>query len=243
MRHGLSRRCVKGARRSHSILIVEDDPPTRERLAQAVEAHSELRVIAACGSLSEAVAFTRVHQPEVVLLDLGLPDGSGLELIHVVSRENLPTEVIIAMVIGDESHVVAAIVAGATGFLVKDGELGYIGDAVMGLFAGGFAISSSIAHRERRGFQPATPLGRETAARSCDARLTRRETEVLELVAKGCSYAETAYSLGMSIHTLTSHIKNLYRKLAVRSRGEAVFEGAQLGLIRIGSDLQSHLQP
>lgn len=217
----------------HSVLIVEDDAPTRERLAAAVTAHSELRVVAACGSLAEGVALVRAHKPEVLLLDLGLPDGSGLDLIRLVSRERLLTEVMVVTVFGDESHVVAAISAGASGYLLKEGDESYIGDSIMQLLAGGSPVSAAIARYLLHRLRSAPSPGSETTEESGAVRLTPRETEVLQLVAKGFSFTEIADMLGMSIHTVTSHVKHIYSKLSVRSRGEAVFEAVQLGLIRL----------
>jgi DNA-binding NarL/FixJ family response regulator len=236
-----AQRFFDAARVCHSILIIEDDEPTRERLGAAVALHPELHLVAATGTLSEGAALVRAHKPKVVLLDLGLPDGSGLDLIRLVSREKLPTEVMVVTVFGDESHVIAALSAGATGYLLKDGEAGYIGNAILQLLAGGSPISPSVARHLLRRFQPAPSPDRPSAADSGETRLTRRETEVLQLVAKGYSYTEIADTLGMSIHTLTSHVKHIYRKLAVRSRGEAVFEALQLGLIQIDRDLPAHL--
>jgi DNA-binding NarL/FixJ family response regulator len=217
----------------HSVLIVEDDAPTRERLAEAVETQAELRVVAACSSLAEGVALVRAHKPEVLLLDLGLPDGSGLDLIRLVSRERLSTEVMVVTVFGDEAHVVAAISAGATGYLLKDGDASYIGNSIMQLLAGGSPISAAIARYILHRLQSAPSPGSETTAESGAVRLTPRETEVLQLVAKGFSFTEIADMLGMSIHTVISHVKHIYSKLSVGSRGEAVFEAVQLGLIRL----------
>ncbi len=214
----------------HTVIVVEDDPVTRERLVAAIKAQAELSVLEAVGTCAEARAALQRAAPRVLLVDLGLPDGDGVTLIAEATRTG-STDAMVVTVFGDEQHVVAALEAGATGYLLKDSPLADIGEAVLRLIQGGSPISAKIARYLVRRFQPAKP----PAARD-DQALTEREREVLELIAKGFSYGEVAQSLQMSPHTVASHIKHIYRKLAVGSRGEAVFEAANLGLIRLKQD-------
>ena len=218
----------------HSVMIVEDDGPTRDRLVREVQSEPALRVAAAVGTLAEGRAALLLHQPRVLLADLGLPDGSGLELIRTASAGNAGTESMVITVFGDERHVVTAIEAGAAGYILKDSDGEQIAHAILELLDGGSPISAKIARHILRRMQPTT---RETSAsRGIDGgvdRLTPREHEVLQLMAKGYSYAEIAQMLGTSVHTSTSHVRSIYRKLAVGSRGEAVFEAVQLGMIHL----------
>lgn len=215
---------------THTVIVVEDDPVTRERLVAAVNAQPELSVLAAAGNCAQARAALKRQAPRVLLVDLGLPDGDGAALIKEATRSG-GTDAMVVTVFGDEQHVVAALEAGATGYLLKDSSVAEIGEAVLRLIQGGSPISAKIARYLVRRFQPAKPA----AAREEQA-LTEREREVLEQLAKGFSYGEVAQSLQMSPHTVASHVKHIYRKLAVGSRGEAVFEAANLGLIRLKQD-------
>jgi DNA-binding NarL/FixJ family response regulator len=216
----------------HRILLVEDDEPTRARLAEAIAAHSELEVQAAVASCAEArAALDEGPAPDVLLTDLGLPDGSGVDLIRAVRDRGAATQAMVITVFGDEKHVLAAIEAGAMGYLLKDGSAEYIGRSILELIAGGSPISPPIARSILRRFrtEPAGPARPEADT----PRLTEREGEVLTLIVKGFSYAESARLMGVQESTVTSHVRSIYRKLEVHSRGEAVYEALQLGLVKL----------
>lgn len=217
----------------HSVLLVEDDEATRARLARAVEAHPHLRLSHGAASCRDARAALARETPDVLLTDLGLPDGSGIDLIREVRRRGLPTEAMVITVFGDERHVIAAIEAGATGYLLKDGASNYVTDSILQLLAGGAPISPPIArHLLTRFRDEATrPPPREAAPA-----LTEREREVLLYLVKGFTGPEIGRFLAISAHTVASHVKSIYRKLEVRSRGEAVYEALQLGLVPDGED-------
>jgi DNA-binding NarL/FixJ family response regulator len=213
------------------VLVIEDDAPTRERLAEIIEQADGLELSGSAGDCASArAALERRPHPQVLLVDLGLPDGSGVDLIRESRRLPQPPEAMVISVFGDERHVVSAIEAGATGYLLKDAPAERIVTAISELLRGGSPISAGIArHLLRRFQQPAAPAAGDGGL----PELTPREMEVLLLVGKGFSYAEIAATLEVSTHTVTSHIKHIYRKLEVRSRGEAVFEAMQRGLLRI----------
>ncbi len=220
--------------RTYRVLLVEDDEPTRGRLARAVDTHAQLQVSAAVGTCAAARQAIAAAVPDVSLVDLGLPDGSGVDLIREIHAACPESEIMVVTVFADEAHVVAALEAGASGYLLKDGSAEYIADSIMQMLAGGSPISTSIARYLLRRFRDTPDAAPDGKRGENDApRLTARESDVLELVAKGFSYSEIGAALGMSVHTVTSHIKHIYRKLAVRSRGEAVFEASQLGLIKL----------
>ncbi|MCP5424767.1 MAG: response regulator transcription factor [Gammaproteobacteria bacterium] len=220
---------------THNVLLVEDDEHTRDRLARVITGHPQLELLAAVESCGAARQVLREHRPHVLLTDLGLPDGNGIELIREVQADAPTTEIMVITVFGDEHHVIGAIEAGASGYLLKDGGADYIGQSIMQMLAGGSPISAAIARHVLRRFQGASepaPTAPETAN---VPRLTGREQEVLRLIAKGFSYGEIADMLHVSSHTITTHIKNIYQKLSVRSRGEAVFEAMQMGLLKLDS--------
>jgi DNA-binding NarL/FixJ family response regulator len=208
-------------------MIVEDDDVTRQRLVRAIKAHSKLRLAAAVGTCSEARAAFREAVPKVLLVDIGLPDGDGIDLIREVTARDDHVDVMVITVFGDEKHVLAALKAGATGYVLKDSSLQDIGNAVIDLVQGGSPISPPIARYLLKRFRG---TGRSEAA---TAVLTERELEVLNLIAKGFSYREIADLLIISPQTMPSHIKSIYRKLAVHSRSEAVFEAVQSGLVEL----------
>lgn len=215
--------------RVRRVLIVEDDTPTRERLAGVIGGAAGLE-LAGCASDCASARELLAQKPpaDVLLTDLGLPDGSGMELIRESRRLKPPPEVMVISVFGDERHVIAAIEAGASGYLLKDAAAERIVESIEELIAGGSPISPGIArHLLRRFQQPVSPQPDESEVPT----LTPREMEVLLLVSKGFSYAEIAATLELSVHTVTSHIKHIYRKLEVRSRGEAVFEALQRGML------------
>lgn len=220
--------------RTTSVLIVEDDPAALSRLVQAVDMHAPATVVAGCtASAAEALAWLAQHQPDVLLCDLGLPDGSGIDVIRH-ARERYPAcDCMVVTVFGDDQHVLASIEAGAIGYLLKDETTDRIAASIGEIRAGGSPMSPLIARQvvtRLRGDPP------EAAARDAQAgravALSARESEILDLISRGYTYAETARYLGLSVHTVQSHIKNIYGKLAVRSRGEAVFEAAKLGLLK-----------
>lgn len=208
------------------ILLVEDDEPTRARLASALAGSGF--TVEDVGSLGEARAALQ-RRPDVILTDLQLPDGNGLSLIGEVRRDLPGIEIMVISVLGDETSVVTAIQAGATGYLLKDSFPADIAASVRDLIAGQSPISASIARFIVRRVQ----APKEADGSLHGIGLTPREIDILWGIAKGFRYAEIADQLGISRQTVPGHIKNIYRKLQVNTRGEAVFEALQQGLIRL----------
>ena len=215
-----------------SVLVVEDDPLTRDALVSKIRQDPGLEVTAVCGSFEEGRKALGADGIDVALIDLGLPDGDGTELIRLATDRQPPVEAMVITVFADERHVVAAIEAGATGYLLKDADAPAVAQAIHDLLAGGSPISTSIARQLLKRFRKETDPVRPDPG-DASAHLTPREQEVLEVIARGYSNVEISELLGLSFHTVTSHIKNIYRKLAVRSRSEAIFEAVQQGLIHL----------
>lgn len=215
-------------------LIVEDTPETRARFVDIVQRQPELRLVAAVGTLAEARGAASALLPRVILLDLGLPDGSGITLIRELVARGDAAETLVISVMGDEASVLDAIAAGAGGYLLKDAGENEIIAAVHQLIDGGAPLSPSIAvHLMRRLKKaPATiePSPSGTAGRL--AELSEREIEMLRMIAKGLSYEEVAQILGLRWNTVASYAKGIYRKLQVHGRTEAAFEAVQMGLVR-----------
>lgn len=207
------------------IYIVEDDEPTRRRLVTMTQSHLQLSVAGEAGDLATANAdWSVLCSCAAVLVDLALPDGDGATLIHALSQEPSPPSVLVISVFGDEQRVIRAIQAGAAGYLLKDSDERTLADGILQTIRGESPISPSIARHLLKHFQQ-PPSSEKTSP------ITQRETEVLTLIARGYSNTEIAELLEMSGNTVSTHTKHIYRKLAVNSRGEAVFEATQLGLI------------
>ncbi|GAB1257480.1 response regulator transcription factor [Aurantivibrio plasticivorans] len=210
-----------------TVAIVEDNQATRERLAEVIFRSNEFHLSGVAQNCAEARQLIADTKPRVLLVDLGLPDGSGIDLIKETQALSPKSEIVVITIFGDEKHVVSAIEAGASGYLLKDHEANHILNSIRQLLDGGSPISPSIARHLLKRFRAPTDNNGDDEA----PKLTSREEEVLNLVAKGFTYAEIGNMLTMSTHTVTSHVKHIYRKLSVNSRGQAVFEAMQLGLI------------
>ena len=173
-----------------------------------------------------------VSPPDVLVTDLSLPDGHGTELIREARAARPSTEALVITVFGDERSVVAALEAGAAGYLLKDGTDAELARPILELVDGGSPISPAIARHLLRRFQ--RQVGMPESARPPDETpvLSAREREVLELLARGFRVGEIADRLGISAHTVTTHVRHLYAKLEVSSRGEAIYAAMNHGLLR-----------
>jgi DNA-binding NarL/FixJ family response regulator len=213
------------------ILLVEDDGPTRRHLQRAIESRPELSLCGVAANAAEATRLLAAQPPDVLLTDLGLPDGNGIDLIRTLRTSSPDALAMVITALGDEKTVLGAVEAGAAGYLLKDGSFDEIGDAVQCLLDGGSPITPSIARTLLRRMH-AGPA-RESSPESDAPSLSDRETEVLRLIAKGFSFPEIADILHISAHTVTTYVRRIYEKLEVNSRGSAVYEAVSLGLIRM----------
>ena len=215
------------------VLIVEDDPHMREFFSGCVSACSELELAGCVGSVAAArQVLDEARAPiHVLLTDLGLPDGSGLDVIHHARQRHPECEALVISMFGDEDNVLASIEAGALGYIHKDASPADISHTILEMKAGASPISPMIArrvlarYREMQSFMPAAPVNPGKDAIKSEATadekrlLSTREQDMLQLIARGFSYAEISRLESISVHTVQTHIKNTYAKLAVRSRG------------------------
>lgn len=217
------------------VLIVEDDPVTRKSLCLAIEAEPRLKLLADFDNVKLALAWLEVEAADVLMTDLGLPDGSGIEIIHACARHHPYTDIMVVTMSSDEANVLACIEAGASGYVLKDAGRMDIARAVLDLRAGGAPMSPAIARmvlaKVRDGKKGAAATSLQD---SVETSLTKREAAILDLIAQGDSYGEVAKLLSVSVGTVQTHIKNIYSKLSVHSRGEAVFEAHRRGLLQLG---------
>lgn len=228
------------------VFVVEDDPRARGFFEAGVRGSDRLRWLGCATSVREAIDWlqTARESPDVLLVDLGLPDGSGLDVIRAAVALFPACDPLVVSVFGDEENVLASIEAGAVGYLHKDAAPEDIAQTIIDMKGGASPISPMIARRvldKYRSLQAASPLPSPvelppvspvSPPPAAPALLSTREHEVLTLIARGYSYGEIARFKNLSVHTVQTHIKNLYGKLAVHSKNEAVFEATRLGLLR-----------
>jgi DNA-binding NarL/FixJ family response regulator len=214
------------------VLVVEDEPELLHRFSEAVLGDDALTLAAAVSNGASAIAVLGAIAVDVLLLDLGLPDMHGIEVIRHVSQHHPDCDVLVVTMFGDDEHVFAALEAGATGYLLKDAGHERIAASIHELQAGGAPITPSLARRVLARLRSHSPARDELPGPSASTPvLTPREVELLKLTAKGLSFEKVGELLGISPHTVVAHVKKIYRKLAVHSRGEAVYEATQLGLL------------
>jgi len=209
------------------VMIVEDDERFRSAFAAMIAGAGDMVLAGCAADLPQGLDLLRELRPDVLLVDLGLPSGSGIELIRHV-RDHLPeTDVMVVTVFGDEPHVMASLEAGATGYLLKDARAADLVEQVRALRSGGSPISPVIARQLLLRLAP-----ERSVAEGSDALLSPQERQVLTLSAKGFNFEEIARMLGVSRHTVMTYVKRSYRKLQVHSKTEAIYEARKMGLVR-----------
>lgn len=214
-----------------SVLVVEDEPAFMERLCDSVRADARLELCGCASTVREACALADMLAPDVVLVDLGLPDGDGIDVVRHVKAHQPRCEALVVSMFGEDHRVVECIQAGATGYLLKDAGRTDIATSILEICAGGAPLSPAIARRVLEIVRHETPSRIDGGAAQQTTFLSAREADVLRLVAKGLNFKEIGVVLKISPNTVVSHVKNIYQKLSVHSRGEAVYEAGQLGLL------------
>lgn len=208
------------------VLIVEDLPESRRWLAEIVAQAFPGATIREAASLAAGlVACEAGPAPALALIDLALPDGSGLEVIRRLAKRHPETHRIVVTVAGEDADIVTALSAGAQGYLLKEHTREVIARQLTQAMDGMPAISPSVARRIMEHFKLTGP---------CETRegvLTPREREVLGMIARGFRVAEASKALGMAEGTASSHVKSIYRKLGISTRAEAALHASRMGLI------------
>ena len=209
----------------NSGFVLDDIPESCVWLVSALEKCFPGIKTASAGNLQEARAwFASQPAPDIALIDLGLPDGNGVGLIQEINRRALHTLCIVASIYDDDRHIFPALRAGAQGYILKDQSHDDIVPLLQGIAAGRPPLSPGIARKILGSFRGVSPV-------PSDETLTRRESDVLALIAKGMTLAETAALLGISRNTVDGHVKEIYRKLNICSRAEAALSAQHLGLM------------
>ena len=216
------------------VLLIDDDAHMRRVISQELLADLRCDLVGQGSSVKEGRKLMSQHLFEVMLVDLNLGDGTGFELIEHMKTAHPLAEAIVISGMEDEQHALRAFELGATGYLVKNSWFGSFPQAVLQVVNGGASITPNLARRLLHKLeQPQQPHVRSTGNgdHALKDELSEREKEVLKMVASGYTSAEIGTRLMLSYQTVNTHIKNMYRKLHVRSRAQAVSSAAQMGLL------------
>ena len=207
-----------------NVLIIEDIAETRVWLTKIVnKTFGDIKVETA-STVYEGIKITSEKEFDLALIDLGLPDGNGLDVLRYIKSNCSKTLCVITTVMGDDAHIVAALSAGAQGYLLKEQPAEMISKQLAQLAEGLPALSPSIAQRIMEHFRLTGPSAEN------ESDLTPREQEVLALIGRGMRNIDAAEALNLAETTIASHIKSIYRKLNISSRAEASWHATQLGL-------------
>ena len=198
------------------ISIIEDDDPTRQILTEIITSAPNLELVSQYDRCAPAIKALPGEAPDVVLVDINLPEISGVEAVRRLKPEMPKTQFLMLTVYEDADHIFAALAAGATGYLLKGTRRGELLEAIGQILTGGSPMSSGIARKVVQSFARA-----ETTRSDLDA-LSPREQSVLALLSKGYLYKEIAESLGVSGPTVNTYIRRIYEKLQVHSRSQAI---------------------
>ena len=218
------------------VLLVDDDPHMRRVMSQELLSDARIHLVGQAGSVRDGRRLIALHEFDVMLVDLNLGDGTGFQLIEYMKSMRPVAEAVVVSAMEDEEHAIHAFELGATGYLIKNSWFGNFTQAVLQVVNGGASITPNLARRLLRrldghgssGLRSGAPAGRPSGN---GEKLSEREREILRLVATGYTSGEIGKRLTISGQTVNTHIKNIYRKLQVRTRAQAVNLASMRGLL------------
>lgn len=217
-----------------TVVIVEDERETRERLRRVVNSNDAFSCLACCADVASAKVALQESISDICLLDIDLPDGTGLELIHWLQEKGIETIPVVVTVFEDRRHVMDAIMAGAAGYVLKDDPSISVQQALQVILSGGAPISPAIARQVLAQFkrEPDSDQQKhsETDGEGLQS-LTPREREILVMISEGYTDREIAKQENISYHTVTTHVKHIYQKLSVKTRVEATRRAIRSGIV------------
>ncbi len=221
---------------STRVAVVEDNPSFLEKFVGIISAAPDFHLSGTAESGQGGFALIERDAADIYLVDLGLPDFSGIEVIRKARQMRPQCHVMVVTVFADDASILASIEAGATGYILKDSSADEIVDCLCNLRDGGARVSPSIARKILQRLQSAQQQPAEVskpfvAPSRLSDQLTPREVDLLQSLAKGLSFNDIASQKFISPHTVAQHVKNIYRKLAVNSRGAAVYQASMQGYI------------
>ncbi|MDQ0009960.1 MULTISPECIES: response regulator transcription factor [Luteibacter] len=211
-----------------SVCLVDDQNLVRQGIRSLLDLAGDIRVVAECADGAQAVQTIPQVRPDVVLLDLRMPNMSGLEVLQALGGRNELPPTIILTTFDDDQLVLAGLKAGARGYLLKDVSLDQLVEAVRTVAAGGSLVAPMVTQRLLAG------VGRiqnQFSSLEQPDPLTERETEILRLLSGGYSNKEIANSLRVAEGTVKNHVSNILSKLGVRDRTRAVLKALELGIV------------
>jgi DNA-binding NarL/FixJ family response regulator len=217
------------------VALVEDDVHFQNAIATAIQAAPDMTLVSVSGTRADGLRALQSAPADVLLVDLGLPDGSGIDVIRAAHLSSPNCAVMVCTTFGDEAHVMQSIEAGASGYLLKDSAPDNMLAEIRSLHNGGSPISPLIARQILTRFrQPPAPAPVALAAEPGQeqALLSSREKEVLELITKGFTAEEIARLMQVSVHTVQTYVRRIYVKLKVSSKAEAIYEARNQGLLQ-----------
>jgi len=217
------------------VALVEDDMDFQNALMAAIETAPDMRLLGVASTRSQGLLMLDQMRADVLLVDLGLPDGSGIDVIRAAHVQWPECNIMVSTTYGDEGHVMQSIEAGASGYLLKDSAPEGMVSEIRNLHAGGSPISPLIARQILLRFRPSNHSApvrvddRDPGKQRPD--LSVREQEVLEYITKGFTSNEIAALISVSRHTVLTYVRRIYTKLEVKSKTEAVYEARHQGLL------------
>ena len=201
---------------SITVSIIEDDAPVRQILTGWIDTAKGFRCLSAYGSGESALASLPREAPDILLVDINLPGMNGIECVRRLKPLMPQTQFLMLTVYADTEHIFDALAAGASGYLLKETGCEELIASLKLTHKGGAAMTSQIARKVVQSFHQTQPENPEPQG------LTPREQDVLKLLSHGDYYKEIADALGVSVHTVATHVHNIYEKLHVRSRAQAI---------------------
>lgn len=214
---------IRAATTMADALVVDDHPAAAVWVAAALAEAFPGIAVHESASLAAARKYLADNDPQIALIDLGLPDGSGVELIRELHADLPDVIKIVSTVFGDDGHLFDALRAGADGYVLKDETRDGLVEMLLGITRGEPPLSTSVARRLLTHFHP--------DAEQPTVHLTEREREVLTLLAKGYTVRRVAGLLDITVNTTAGYVKTIYRKLNVSNRAEATLEATRIGLV------------
>jgi DNA-binding NarL/FixJ family response regulator len=213
------------------LMVVEDDVHFQQDLITALQGIADIELVGMAATRAAGLDALRGPAADVLLCDLGLPDGSGIDIIRAAQTLWPDCAAMVSTIFGDEAHVLSSIEAGASGYLLKGSAPTSILDEIRSLHAGGSPVSPLIARQILLRFRDSDACTEREPAPQVQASLSAREQQVLELITKGFSYDEIARLMDISRNTVLTFVRRIYRKLEVKSRTEAIYEARNQGLL------------
>jgi len=215
-----------------TILIVDDHPLVREGLKSILKPATEYEVVGQAGRAREALHLVKSLKPDLVLLDLSLPDKSGLEICREIRNISPPTRILIVSMHSKVDYIVKAFQAGATGYMTKESATKRLLGGIARVLDGEYYMDGSVSHRVVEELMQTPDREMKITDAAYDT-LTPREQEIMVLLAEGCSAKKAAEKLFISPKTVENHRTNIMNKLGVHSTLELVRYAARLGLVDV----------